>query len=119
MLALRRAPRDDLAVPLREAGIEVHVIGDARAPRRAAEAIHDGERIGRALRPAASPSSRAPAAASARRSPASSPAAGDHVVVADIDAAAAGRVAAAIAADGASRPGRGGGRGGRGRRSTR
>ncbi|UGS33817.1 oxidoreductase [Capillimicrobium parvum] len=49
VLALRRAPRDDLAVPLREAGIEVHVIGDARAPRRAAEAIYDGERIGREL----------------------------------------------------------------------
>ena len=49
VLALRRAPRDGLAAELRDAGLEVHVIGDARSPRRAAEAIHDGERIGRAL----------------------------------------------------------------------
>ena len=49
VLALRRAPRDGLAAELRDAGLEVHVIGDARSPRRAAEAIHDGERIGREL----------------------------------------------------------------------
>jgi 2,4-dienoyl-CoA reductase-like NADH-dependent reductase (Old Yellow Enzyme family) len=49
VLALRRAPRDELAADLREAGLDVHVIGDARSPRRAAEAIYDGERVGREL----------------------------------------------------------------------
>jgi 2,4-dienoyl-CoA reductase-like NADH-dependent reductase (Old Yellow Enzyme family) len=49
VLALRRTPRDELAATLRDAGLTAHVIGDARSPRRAAEAIHDGEQIGRRL----------------------------------------------------------------------
>lgn len=36
---------DELVAPLREAGYEVHTIGDALAPRRAIDAIWDGFRV--------------------------------------------------------------------------
>ena len=38
-----------LAGELREDGMDVHVIGDAYAPRKAAAAVHEGHRVGRAL----------------------------------------------------------------------
>jgi 2,4-dienoyl-CoA reductase-like NADH-dependent reductase (Old Yellow Enzyme family) len=41
--------RDDLAAPLAEAGVEVHVIGDAVAPRTLLEAMTEANTLGRAL----------------------------------------------------------------------
>ncbi len=49
VLALPALPEDTLAGSLRAAGHAVHVIGDARAPRRAHAAVLDGERVGRSL----------------------------------------------------------------------
>uniref|UniRef100_UPI0025CC2202 FAD-dependent oxidoreductase n=1 Tax=uncultured Aeromicrobium sp. TaxID=337820 RepID=UPI0025CC2202 len=43
------AADDLLAEPLRNAGIEVHLIGDARAPRSLLEAMFEGHALGRAL----------------------------------------------------------------------
>lgn len=40
---------DSLRAPLEELGIEVHLVGDSLAPRRAIDAIWDGFRIGREL----------------------------------------------------------------------
>lgn len=41
---------DALAASLREAGIaEIHLVGDAFAPRRLANAVEDGHRAGRAV----------------------------------------------------------------------
>jgi thioredoxin reductase len=40
---------DALRAPLEELGIEVHLVGDSLAPRRAIDAIWDGFRIGREL----------------------------------------------------------------------
>ena len=49
VLALPRVPDDALAADCRARGLEVHTIGDARAPRRAHASIVDGERVGMAL----------------------------------------------------------------------
>jgi pyruvate/2-oxoglutarate dehydrogenase complex dihydrolipoamide dehydrogenase (E3) component len=49
VLAMLRTPRDGLYHELRDALPEVHRIGDCLAPRRAAEAIYEGEQLGRAL----------------------------------------------------------------------
>jgi 2,4-dienoyl-CoA reductase (NADPH2) len=49
VLALPGVPDDQLATSLRARGREVHVIGDARAPRRAHAAVLDGDRVGQAL----------------------------------------------------------------------
>lgn len=43
------AARDDLAAPLAEAGLSVHVIGDAVAPRTLLEAMTEANVVGRAL----------------------------------------------------------------------
>ncbi len=40
---------DELAEPVRSAGLEVHVVGDALAPRRAIDAMWDGFRVAVAL----------------------------------------------------------------------
>jgi NADPH-dependent 2,4-dienoyl-CoA reductase/sulfur reductase-like enzyme len=42
-------PRTELLAPLREAGIEPLVVGDALRPRRAHDAVADGARAGRAV----------------------------------------------------------------------
>jgi len=47
--ATPRIPNDDLAAPLRAAGIEVHAIGDAKAARTLMIATQEGAAIGRAL----------------------------------------------------------------------
>ena len=44
--ATPRAVRDDLAADLSERGIAVEVIGDCRAPRTMAAAIHEGHEAG-------------------------------------------------------------------------
>ena len=50
VLAMLRTPDDTLFGELRDAGtIPTHCIGDAIAPRSAAEAIYEGEKLGRAL----------------------------------------------------------------------
>ncbi len=50
VLSMLRSPVDGLFHDLRKNGrFEVHRIGDAVAPRSAAEAIYEGERLGRAL----------------------------------------------------------------------
>ncbi|HLK45435.1 MAG TPA: FAD-dependent oxidoreductase, partial [Acidimicrobiales bacterium] len=49
VLALPPLPLDALAAEVRGRGLEVHVIGDARAPRRAHAAVLDGDRVGSAL----------------------------------------------------------------------
>jgi hypothetical protein len=43
------AARDDLAAPLAEAGLTVHVIGDAVAPRTLLEAMTEAHVVGRSL----------------------------------------------------------------------
>jgi dimethylglycine catabolism A len=43
------AARDDLAAPLADAGLTVHVIGDAVAPRTLLEAMAEAHAVGRAL----------------------------------------------------------------------
>ena len=40
---------DDLYAPLRGRVAELHVIGDAAAPRTALDAIYEGHRVGRSL----------------------------------------------------------------------
>jgi hypothetical protein len=40
---------NDTELALAEAGVSLHVIGDAAAPRQAAFAFHDGRKIGLAL----------------------------------------------------------------------
>lgn len=47
--ATARIPNDELAGPLREKGIEVHLIGDCFAPRTVMTATHEGHRIGNEL----------------------------------------------------------------------
>jgi pyruvate/2-oxoglutarate dehydrogenase complex dihydrolipoamide dehydrogenase (E3) component len=47
VLALGARPRDHLSAAARELGIEARVIGDAREPRRALEAIAEGFEAGR------------------------------------------------------------------------
>ena len=47
--ATPRVPENALAVPLRAAGIEVHLIGDCQSPRDAHAATADGHAIGNAL----------------------------------------------------------------------
>ncbi len=49
VLAVPNRPDDALAHELSEAGIDVHRIGDALAPRRAHSAVIDGDRIGAVL----------------------------------------------------------------------
>jgi 2,4-dienoyl-CoA reductase (NADPH2) len=49
VLAVPGIPDDALATSLRSRGREVHVIGDARSPRRAHAAVLDGDRVGLAL----------------------------------------------------------------------
>lgn len=49
VLALRRRPRDELAVELSQAGIEVRTIGDALVPRSATEVIEEAERVALAI----------------------------------------------------------------------
>jgi 2,4-dienoyl-CoA reductase (NADPH2) len=49
VLAVPGVPDDALATSLRGRGREVHVIGDARAPRRAHAAVLDGDRVGLVL----------------------------------------------------------------------
>jgi mycofactocin system FadH/OYE family oxidoreductase 2 len=49
VLAVPGVPDDGLAMRLRALGREVHVVGDARAPRRAHAAILDGDRVGASL----------------------------------------------------------------------
>ncbi len=50
VLAIPGVPRDDgLAAACAERDVEVHVVGDARAPRRAHAAVLDGDRVGAAL----------------------------------------------------------------------
>ena len=50
VLAVPAVPAEGLYVELRDAGVEVHRVGDAVAPRRAHAAVIDGERVGAALR---------------------------------------------------------------------
>ncbi|MFZ9304906.1 MAG: NAD(P)-binding protein [Steroidobacteraceae bacterium] len=47
--AMPRVPNDELAAPLRAAGIEVHTIGDCHAPRSLLVATQEGNRIGLAI----------------------------------------------------------------------
>jgi NAD(H)-dependent 7beta-hydroxy-3-oxo-delta4-cholenoic acid oxidoreductase len=47
--ALGARPRDELSGPAAEAGIEVHVVGDARQPRQAVAAIAEGFEAGRSI----------------------------------------------------------------------
>lgn len=47
-----RFSEDSLAEELRGLGVPVHVIGDARAPRRTADAIYEGEKLARSIEPA-------------------------------------------------------------------
>jgi dimethylglycine catabolism A len=47
--ATPRAPDDDLAAPLRAAGIELHLVGDCYAPRSVLAATGDGHRVGNLL----------------------------------------------------------------------
>jgi hypothetical protein len=49
VLAMLRTPADALYRELRDALPEAHRIGDCLAPRQAAEAIYEGEKLGRAL----------------------------------------------------------------------
>ena len=49
VLAVPGVPDQSLASELRAHGREVHLIGDARAPRRAHAAVLDGDRVGQAL----------------------------------------------------------------------
>jgi 2,4-dienoyl-CoA reductase-like NADH-dependent reductase (Old Yellow Enzyme family) len=49
VLSLLRAPRDAIANDLDAIGLPVVRIGDALTPRRTADAIYDGEKVGRAL----------------------------------------------------------------------
>ena len=50
VLAMLRTPDDTLFRELRQAGtVPTHCIGDAVAPRSAAEAIYEGEKLARAL----------------------------------------------------------------------
>ena len=50
VLSMMRSPQDALSRELSDtAGVPVHCIGDAVAPRSAAEAIYEGEKLGRAL----------------------------------------------------------------------
>jgi hypothetical protein len=44
-----RQPNDELALPLKAAGVEVHAIGDCRAARNILAATTEGDAIGRAL----------------------------------------------------------------------
>lgn len=44
-----QAVNDELLDPLTRAGVEVHLIGDAYAPRRLRHAIHEGHQLGRRL----------------------------------------------------------------------
>lgn len=53
VLAVPGTPADDLYHRLRGAGIDVHRVGDAVAPRRAHAAVVDGERVGAAIPAAA------------------------------------------------------------------
>lgn len=47
--ATARVPDDALAAPLRAAGVEVHLVGDAYAPRSVLAATADGNRVGNLL----------------------------------------------------------------------
>lgn len=49
VLAVPSAPLDGLHRELRDAGVDVHLVGDALAPRRAHAAVIDGERVGAAI----------------------------------------------------------------------
>jgi 2,4-dienoyl-CoA reductase (NADPH2) len=49
VLAVPSRPADDLYFGLRRAGVDVHRVGDAVAPRRAHAAVIDGERVGAAI----------------------------------------------------------------------
>ena len=46
VVAAPHAPVDGLVAGLRASGVEVHVVGDARAPRLVEDAVHDGYRAG-------------------------------------------------------------------------
>lgn len=47
--ATARTPNDELAAPLRELGVEIHLIGDCYAPRTVMVATQDGHQLGNAL----------------------------------------------------------------------
>jgi hypothetical protein len=47
--ASARLPRDSLAAPLRAAGVEVRVVGDALAPRLMISAVREGQAAADAL----------------------------------------------------------------------
>ena len=49
VLKLENKPNDELALPLKAAGVEVHLIGDCRAARNILAATAEGDAIGRAL----------------------------------------------------------------------
>jgi mycofactocin system FadH/OYE family oxidoreductase 2 len=49
VLAVPPLPVDGLAAELSAAGLETHLVGDARAPRRAHAAVVDGHRVGTSL----------------------------------------------------------------------
>jgi NADH dehydrogenase FAD-containing subunit len=49
VLALGARPRDPLGAEARKLGIAVRVVGDAREPRRALEAIAEGFEAGRVV----------------------------------------------------------------------
>lgn len=49
VLSLARTPCDDLFNELESTSLTVHRIGDALAPRKVADAIYDGEKLGRKL----------------------------------------------------------------------
>lgn len=49
VVAAPPAPLRDLHDELAAAGVEVHLVGDARAPRRAHASVIDGERVGASL----------------------------------------------------------------------
>jgi 2,4-dienoyl-CoA reductase (NADPH2) len=49
VLALGARPLDGLSAAARELGLAVHVIGDARRPRQALEAIAEGFAAGQAI----------------------------------------------------------------------
>ena len=46
VVAAPHAPVDGLVAGLRALGVEVHAVGDARAPRLVEDAVHDGYRVG-------------------------------------------------------------------------
>ncbi len=49
VLALTRRPCIELLAPLRDAAVDVRLVGDCRSPRSTAAVIHEAEALGREL----------------------------------------------------------------------